>query len=149
MGRIAVAKLKSLTAYLNILRMTVPGMKDLPVACKRLIEEQACDLVMALGMPGNKPIDKTCAHEASQGLIMAQLMTNRPIIEVFVHMDEVDNTKDLVDLTVNRTEEHALNAYYLLCKPEMLIKLAGTGQRQGFRDVGGLEGSASGGGPYH
>ena len=51
---------------------------------------------MVLGMPGAKEIDKMCAHEASQGLITAQLMTNIHIIEVFVHEDEGKDEKELV-----------------------------------------------------
>ena len=40
---------------------------------KILIEEENCDIVMALGMPGPMEKDKMCAHEASTGLIRAQL----------------------------------------------------------------------------
>ena len=72
----------------TIHRYTVPGIKDLPVASKKLLEESGCDIVMALGMPGSAAIDKQCAHEASTGLIRAQLMTNKHIIEVFVFEDE-------------------------------------------------------------
>ena len=50
---------------------------------------------MALGMPGPMPIDKTCSHEASQGLINVQLMVNKHIIEVFVHIDEAETEKEL------------------------------------------------------
>ncbi len=46
---------------------------------------------MALGMPGGKEKDRLCAHEASQGLIQCQLMTNTHIIEVFVHEDEAED----------------------------------------------------------
>jgi len=35
-----------------------------------------------------------------------------------------------------RSREHAVNAVKLLFKPESLIREAGTGQRQGFEDVG-------------
>jgi len=146
MGAEAADELKSLTGNVRIIRRTVPGVKDLPVACKILIEEEKCDLVMALGMPGGEEIDKTCAHEASQGIITAQLMTNTHILEVFVHMDEARNDGELMQLAVNRTREHARNAYYLLFKPMMLRKQAGTGQRQGFEDVGPVEGT---GGIYH
>ncbi len=86
MGKIAIDELKK-GASVEIERYTVPGVKDLPVACKILIEEKGCNIVMALGMPGREAIDKMCAHEASQGIIQAQLMTNRHIIEVFVHED--------------------------------------------------------------
>ena len=66
--------------------------------------------------------------------------------EVFVHMDEARDDGELVELAVNRTREHARNAYYMLFKPDMLRKQAGTGQRQGFEDAGPVDGS---GGIYH
>jgi riboflavin synthase len=140
MGREAVDELGSLGTGFRTVRRTVPGVKDLPVAAKKLIEEEGCDIVMALGMPGKESIDKTCAHEASQGLIQAQLMTNIHIIEVFVHMDEAITEKELKELAVNRTREHARNAYLLLFRPQELVKQAGTGQRQGFADAGPVEG---------
>ena len=72
-------------------RRTVPGFKDLAVAAKKLIEEEGCRIVVALGMPGREKVDKICAHEASTGIMTAQLMTNTPILEVFVHEDESDD----------------------------------------------------------
>ncbi|HZD42620.1 MAG TPA: riboflavin synthase [Methanomicrobiales archaeon] len=135
MGKIAIDELRR-HASLTIERYTVPGMKDLPVACKKLIEERDCDLVMALGMPGPMEKDKMCAHEASQGLIRAQLMTNHHIIEVFVHEDEAKDDRELAFLAEQRTREHAINAVKLLLYPRDLEKEAGTGQRQGFPDAG-------------
>jgi riboflavin synthase len=35
-----------------------------------------------------------------------------------------------------RSREHALNVVKMLSRPEKMIKEAGTGQRQGFEDVG-------------
>lgn len=121
-------------------RYTVPGVKDLPVACKRLLEEYDCDIAIALGMPGPEVIDKQCAHEASTGIIQAQLMTNKHILEVFVHLDEGKDEKDLFDMTVNRTRDHTKNALELLRGKERLSKRAGTGVRQGHESVGGLDG---------
>jgi len=135
MGRIAIDEIRK-HASVGIERYVVPGIKDLPVACKKLIEERGCDLVMALGMPGGAEKDKVCAHEASQGLILCQLMTNRHIIEVFVHEDEAEDAKELAWLMEQRTREHAVNAVRLALRPKDLEKLAGTGQRQGFEDVG-------------
>ena len=135
MGRIAVEELKR-HASLVIERYTVPGIKDLPVACKKLLEERDCDMAMALGMPGAAEKDRMCAHEASQGLIRAQLMTNKHIIEVFVHEDEARDERELAWLAEQRTREHAVNAVKLLLYPRDLEKEAGTGQRQGFPDVG-------------
>ncbi|MFA5613392.1 MAG: riboflavin synthase [Methanoculleus sp.] len=135
MGRIAIDEIRKL-ASVRIERYVVPGIKDLPVACKKLIEERGCDIVMALGMPGGVEKDKVCAHEASQGLILCQLMTNKHIIEVFVHEDEAKDEKELAWLMEQRTREHAANAVRLAFYPKELEKLAGTGQRQGFEDVG-------------
>jgi riboflavin synthase len=135
MGAIAIDELRR-HASIAIERSTVPGIKDLPVACKKLIEERRCDLVMALGMPGGKEKDRLCAHEASQGLILCQLMTNRHIIEVFVHEDEAADDAELAWLAEQRTREHAENAVKLLLRPRDLEREAGTGQRQGFADAG-------------
>jgi riboflavin synthase len=135
MGAFAVDELKK-HASVSIERVTVPGMKDLPVACKKLIEERRCDIVMALGMPGGKEKDKLCAHEASQGLILCQLMTNTHIIEVFVHEDEAENDRELAWLLEQRTREHAVNAIKMVLRPQDMVKEAGTGQRQGFPDAG-------------
>ena len=139
MGKAAIDELKSNITGFKIIRYTVPGVKDLPVACKKLFEEQNCDIVMALGMPGPKPIDKQCAHEASTALIHTQLMCNKHIIEVFVHEDEAKNEKELAWLADRRAREHALNALDLLFKPENLVKKAGMGLREGFEDAGPLK----------
>jgi len=136
MASAAVKKLKSMGTGFRIIEKTVPGIKDLPVACKKMIEEENCDIVMALGMPGGKEIDRLCAHEASTGLINVQLMTNTHIIEVFVHEDEAADEKELEWLARRRTEEHAENVYYLLFNPEWLKKRRGTGLRQGYEDAG-------------
>ncbi|MEI7648387.1 MAG: riboflavin synthase [Methanomicrobiales archaeon] len=135
MGAIAIDELKK-HASVAIERSTVPGIKDLPVACKKLIEERRCDIVIALGMPGGKEKDRLCAHEASQGLITCQLMTNTHIIEVFVHEDEAKDGKELAWLAEQRTREHAVNAVKLILRPRDLENEAGTGQRQGFEDAG-------------
>lgn len=135
MGSIAIDEIKK-HASVAIERSTVPGIKDLPVACKRLIEDKRCDIVMALGMPGGKEKDRLCAQEASQGLISCQLMTNRHIIEVFVHEDEAGDDRELAWLAEKRTREHAVNALLLALRPEELTRMAGTGQRQGFPDAG-------------
>lgn len=120
----------------QIERYTVPGFKDLPVACKKLIEGHKCDIVIALGMAGAKPIDKQCAHEASFGLQTAQLMTNTHILEVFVHMDEAKKEKEIYNIAKNRAEKHALNALALLKGKTELTKYAGMGKRQGKEDEG-------------
>ncbi|MFP4655215.1 MAG: riboflavin synthase [Methanohalobium sp.] len=137
MGSVVLDELKK-NASAKTIRTTVPGIKDLPVASKKLLEDQGCDIVIALGMPGSAENDKVCANQASLGLIQAQLMTNKHIIEVFVHENEAASEKELARLMEKRAREHALNVIKLLFKPKELIKEAGTGQRQGFEDVGPL-----------
>lgn len=136
MATSAIDEFKKTGTGFRVIRRTVPGFKDLPVACKKLIDEEKCDICMALAMPGPMEKDKTCAHEASMGLIMCQLMTNTHIVEVFVHEDEAKSTKELEFLADSRAREHAVNAYNLLFHPDLLIKYAGTGLRQGFKDAG-------------
>lgn len=138
MAREAIDELLSLKPDLKIIRRTVPGIKDLPSAVKQLIDE-GCDIVMAFGMPGKEEIDKMCAHEASIGLMILRALTGKYIIEVFVHEDEAEDEETLVILCRNRAREHARNVYLLLFHPEKLERLAGTGQRQGFEDVGPLK----------
>ncbi|MCL1904912.1 MAG: riboflavin synthase [Methanomassiliicoccaceae archaeon] len=139
MASSAVDELKRTGAGFKTIRSTVPGIKDLPVACKKLIEEQKCDIVMALGMPGPKEKDRMCAHEASQGLIRAQLMTNTHIIEVFVHEDEADDDRTLAFLADRRSREHAVNAYDMIFHPDKLARNAGRGLREGFGDAKPLQ----------
>ena len=138
MGKSAIDELKSNSTGFKIIRYTVPGVKDLPVACKKLFDEKNCDIVMALGMPGSKPIDKQCAHESSTGLIQVQILTNKHIVEVFVHEDEADDEKTLSFLADKRSREHAINCLDLLFNQENLTKQAGKGLREGFRDAGPL-----------
>lgn len=123
----------------KIERYTVPGFKDLPVACKILFDKYKCDIVIAIGMAGAMPIDKQCSHEASLGLQAVQLMANKHIVEVFVHMDEARNCKELHEIAKNRAIKHALNAIALLKGKTELTKNAGTGKRQGKDDVGQIK----------
>ncbi|WP_309492082.1 riboflavin synthase [Candidatus Hecatella orcuttiae] len=137
MAKFAIEELKQRVSNVDIIRFTVPGIKDLPVAVKRLLEK-GCDIAMAFGMPGPKPIDKQCAHEASLGLIWVQLMTNKHVVEVFVYEDEAERVKELLEICEERARKHAQNVIKLLFKPEALLKEAGMGKRQGFPDVGPL-----------
>ena len=132
------ARFDMASAAIKQIKKQVTGVKDLPVAAKKLIEEENCDIVMAFGMPGGEKIDKLCAHEASTGLIQAQLMTNTHILEVFVHEDEGKDEKDLKELAYNRATQHADNLVKMLFKPEAMKKEAGTGVREGRENKGPL-----------
>ena|SRR6516162_393186 len=81
MGAVAEAELKRQPGFgrkFELVRATVPGIKDLAVACKRLIEREKCSIALAFGMPGGADLDRLSAHEASLGLMAAQLLTNTP-----------------------------------------------------------------------
>jgi riboflavin synthase len=139
MGTEAVAELESCPGHgdrFTVVRRTVPGVKDLGVACKRLIEQEDCRIVIALGMPGRAAIDQVCAHEASQGIMLAQLLTSTHILEVFVHENEEDDPAALAKVCVDRARKHARNAYCMLYEPEQLTRRAGQGIRQGYEDAG-------------
>ncbi len=141
MGAEAVAELESCPGYgttFETVRRTVPGFKDLGVACKRLIELEGCSIVVALGMPGRAAIDQVCAHEASQGIMLAQLLTSTHILEVFVHENEEEDPANLAKVCVDRARKHARNAYWMLYEPGQLTRRAGQGVRQGYGDAGPL-----------
>lgn len=142
LGRAAVRALRAAGTGFRIERRTVPGIKDLPVAARRLFLEDRCDIVMALGMPGRAEYDKTCAHEASLGLLFASVLEAKPVVECFVFEDEAPDDRALVALAERRAEEHALNVYALLARPQELARRAGLGLRQGFPDAGPARGSA-------
>jgi riboflavin synthase len=141
MGASARAELAECPGYaetFSVVSRTVPGFKDLAVAAKNMIERDGCAIVVALGMPGSAPIDKQCAHEAAQGIMLAQLLTSTPILEVFVHEDEADDPAVLATVFENRSRSHARNAYWMLFEPDQLSRRAGQGVRQGFDDAGPL-----------
>lgn len=135
MASIAIGIIKENSKH-DIERYTVPGFKDLSVACKRLFKEHNCDIVIAMGMAGGASIDLQCAHEAAMGIQMVQVEESKHIIEVFVFQNESDDDKELFDIAKNRTEKHTLNALALLKGKEELTKFAGQGLRQGKEDRG-------------
>ena len=72
-------------------------------------------------------------------LFQTQLSTNKHIIEVFVHLDQGKNEKELFEITNKRTYDHTFNAIALLEGKETLSKKAGRGVRQGKENVGGIK----------
>jgi riboflavin synthase len=139
MGAEAVDELKQCPGYgerFEVVTRTVPGFKDLGVACKRLIEQEGCAIAVALAMPGKAAIDQVCAHEASQGIMLAQLLTSTHVLEVFVHENEEEDPARLAAVCVDRSRKHARNAYWMLYEPEQLSRRAGQGVRQGYGDAG-------------
>ncbi|TLZ61308.1 MAG: riboflavin synthase [Methanobacteriota archaeon] len=136
MAAAALDELKRQGSGFTVVRYTVPGIKDLPVASRILFEEQKCDIVIALGMVGRLPVDKDCALVTDYGLQLVQAQAGRHILGVMVHEDEAKDDAELAFLFDRRAREHAINCYDLLFRPEELRKRAGTGQREGFADAG-------------
>ena len=117
--------------------LAVPGERHATLErAERLIERDGCGIVVALGMPGKADIDQVCAHEASQGIMAAQLMTSTHILEVFVHENEEEDPAKLAAVCVDRARKHARNAYWMVYEPERLTERAGQGVRQGYADAG-------------
>ncbi|MFH1393349.1 MAG: riboflavin synthase [Candidatus Micrarchaeota archaeon] len=135
MGAMALDEIKKHYPDVEIVRRTVPGVKDLPVECKRLLDE-GCDSCMALGMVGGAPVDQVCAHEASLGIQQVKLLTNKHVIEAFVHENEAWSDKEFIEICNNRVRKHAHNAVLIVTSPETLVSFAGKGMRQGKADEG-------------
>jgi riboflavin synthase len=136
MANFAIDEIRKSGQGIVIERYTVPGIKDLPVACKILFEDHDCSIVLALGMVGGMPIDRQCSHEANISIQQVQLMVNKHILGVFVHEDEGKDEKDLLAIFEDRTRKHARNAIALLNGKDELRSFAGSGKRQGRDDVG-------------
>ena len=140
MARFALDELGKHGNEITIIRRTVPGIKDLAVECKRLLEFEKCDVCLALGMVGGAPIDAQCAHEASLGIMWAKLMANKHIVEAFVHEREAGTPKELLEICENRARKHAQNAVMLARQSyEAMQKNAGRGIRQGKPDAGPIQ----------
>jgi len=123
MGAVAERKLATLDGHgdrFQVLRRTVPGMKDLAVAVRRLVDEDGCSIAIACGMPGPAEIDQLCAHEASRGIMLVQVLTGVHVLEVFVHATEEADEDRFLELCRRRVEGHAQNAYWLLYAPDEL-----------------------------
>ncbi len=138
MASSAIDELRKQGGGFDILRYTVPGIKDLAAGAKILFERGA-DLVMTLGMVGRQTVDKDCALAADFGLQMVQATTGRHVIGVMVHEEEAPDEAKLAWLFDRRTREHAINAYDLLFRPEAIRARAGTGQREGYSDAGPIK----------
>ncbi|MCM1975794.1 riboflavin synthase [Streptomyces sp. G1] len=143
MGSIAENRLAGMEGFgerFKAVRRTVPGIRDLAVACRQLIERENCEVVLACGMPGGDDLDRIRAHEASQGIMMAQVLAGKHVLEAFVHAQEEPDPVKVTELCRQRVGAHAVNAYWLLYAPEELRKRAGQGVRQGGPDAGPLPG---------
>ena len=139
MGEIAEKTIRDELPNARTVRYTVPGIKDIPVAAKKLIEEEGCDGVITLGWVGRSLTDKISYAVASMSLQLVQLMTNKHIIDVTVHEDEAQDSSELKRIAEDRTKKHSYNLIILITKGASgLRSLAGKGVRQGEKNVGPL-----------
>jgi len=142
MGRLAIDTLEKTAKQKNydikIERYTVPGIKDLAVASKKLFDEKGCDIVVALGFVGEAEVDERCAMEAGIGLIITEILSGKHILKAFVHSSEAENDMLLGKILKNRVEKHSVNALDLAFDPKSLTKRAGSGERQGLENADSL-----------
>ncbi len=139
MGDIAEKTIMKEDNDCEIKRYTVPGIKDLPVAAKKLIDS-GCDGVITLGWVGKTQLDKYSYISSSIGLIMVQILTSKHVIDVTVHEEEAEHPDDLVRIAEDRATKHARNLVRLLRDGESsLRKYAGKGLRQGYENAGELD----------
>ena len=140
MGAIVLRTLRAKPDFgvgFDIVRRTVPGIKDLAVAAKRMIQLDGCEIVIALGMVGGAELDRVSAHEAGLGIMLAQVTTSTPILGVLVHDEEAPGDEaGLMAIFQDRCAGHALNAYDMIFDPASLVARAGQGVRQGQVDAG-------------
>lgn len=137
MGSVAVRVLERMLPGYRVVRHTVPGIKDLPGAAKRLFN-MGCEGVITLGWVGSREADKLSYLAASIGLIMVEVLVGKPLIDVTVHEDEAPGDPErLRRIALDRVEKHAWNLAILLREgPEYLSRYAGMGLRQGYEDAG-------------
>lgn len=123
----------------RIIRHTVPGIKDIPAAAKRVID-MGCDGVITLGWVGPELVDKYSYLASSIGLVILGVMTGKIIIDVTVHEDEAEKPEELKRIAVDRARKHAENLVALIKGGlQALTPKAGMGVRQGYPDVGPIE----------
>ena len=140
MGSIAESVIKEELPSAKVIRYTVPGIKDIPVAAKKLLIEYGCDGVITLGWVGKTLADKLSYIVASMALQLVQLETLKHVIDVTVHEDEAEKVEELKRIAIDRAAKHARNLVVLLTKGgEGLRRYAGMGLRQGYPDVGPIQ----------
>ena len=135
-AEIAVKEIKRLAAKVKISRYTVPGIRDIPLACKILIEREKCGIVIATGMVSRKGAEKQVENQAVFGIILVELQTNKHILTAFFDDGEAKSKLRLYEIVLDRVRKHAQNALKLLAVPESLADYAGLGLRQGSKDAG-------------
>jgi len=139
MGSVAVEVLREMLPSFRVVRWTVPGIKDLPGAARRLLDS-GCEAVITLGWVGRREADRLSYLAMSVGLITVSVLTGKIVVDVTVHEDESDDPRELRRIAIERSRDHARNLALMLSKgPDYLTRWAGMGRRQGYPDVGPIE----------
>jgi len=136
MAKFVVEEIRRMEPSAEIVRWTVPGIKDIPSAAKRMISRENCDGIITLGWVGKELVDKLSYVAMSIGLMLVGILTEKIIIDVTVHEDEAREEKKLREIAEDRARKHARNLITLLRNPKELTKYAGKGLRQGYPDIG-------------
>lgn len=138
MAKFSLNELQKLLPSAEIERSTVPGIKDIPGATKRIIN-RGCDGVITFGWVGKERVDKYSYLATSTALIWLELMNDAIIVDVTVHEDEAEDEKKLYEIAEDRSRKHTRNLVSLLTNPSELTERAGTGKRQGYPDEGPIK----------
>lgn len=98
----------------NVEVVTVPGSFEIPLACKKVIEEKKVDGIIALGVivQGETHHAEEVARGCTDGLMQTQVETGAPIAHGILYVDSVEQAKERVD----RGKEAAKTLIQLLQK---------------------------------
>lgn len=139
MAKVVIQEIKKMEPSAEILRATVPGIKDLPGAAQRLIKSENCDGIITLGWVGKNFVDKLSYVVSSLGIMLVGILNNKIIIDVTVHEDEASDEIALKMIAEDRARKHARNLIYMIKDPKHLTRYAGKGLRQGYPNAGPIE----------
>ncbi|MCR8501221.1 MAG: riboflavin synthase [Crenarchaeota archaeon] len=139
MASVVIEEIRKLEPQAEIIRWTVPGIKDIPGAAKRIIDFHSCDGLIVLGWVGKEFVDKLSYVAYSVGIMLVGILTSKPIIDVTVHEEESEDPKELKKIAIDRARKHARNLIYVIKDPTYLTKWSGKGLRQGYPDVGPID----------
>ena len=150
MGAEALDELASCPGHgtvFEVVHRTVPGFKDLAVAAKRLIENEGCRIVVALGMPGKAADRQGLRPRGLHGDHAGPADHHHPHPRGLRPRERGGRPGRPGRGVRNRARNHARNAYWMLYEPEQLTRRAGQGVRQGYEDAGPLIPAAEGAQP--
>ena len=113
----------------DVSRFDVPGCFELPIACRRLIDADRVDAIVALGVVirGDTPHFDFVAGECARGIMDVQLSTGVPI------GFGVLTTNDLAQAQERADPKRGDKGYEATIAAASLIHIPGVQPRAGFR----------------